>query len=110
MSEPIDPNKAIEFIIKTAPSFAAAQSQHDHLCEFRKTKKAMLMLASPESTAIMREADAYANPEYLQVLEGIKVSGEEAITLKWHLEAARMRVDVWRSMESSNRSQDRTMR
>ena len=106
----IDPNKAIDFILKTAPQFAAAQSQHDHLCEYRKTKKAMLMLASSESSAVMREADAYADPEYLQVLEGIKVSGEEAITLKWHMEAARMRVDIWRSTEASNRSQDRTMR
>lgn len=106
----IDPNDAVNFILKTAPLFAAAQSQHDHLCEFRKTKKALLMLSSDESSAVMREADAYANPEYLEVLEGIKVAGQEAIELKWKLEAARMRVDIWRSQEASNRNQDRTMR
>ena len=105
-----DPDKAINFILKNAPLFAAAQSQHDHLCEYRKAKKASLMLASGETSAVMREADAYANPEYLQVLEGIRISGEEAINLKWQLDAAKLRVEIWRSQEASNRSQDRTMR
>jgi hypothetical protein len=110
MSTPIDPNKAVNFILETAPLFAAAQSQHDHLCEFRKSKKALLMLASAETSAVMREAAAYADPEYLQVLDGIKVAGEEAIALKWKLEAAKLRVEIWRSQEASNRNQDRTMR
>ena len=102
-----DANDAVDFIYKTAPIFAKAQSEHDYLCEFRKTKKSLLMLASPETSAVMREADAYANPEYLQVLEGMKVSGEAAIALKWQLEAAKLRVEIYRTDSANNRSIDR---
>lgn len=102
-----DANDAVNFIYVNAPLFAQAQSQHDYLCEYRKTKKATLMMASGESSAVMREAEAYAHAEYLQVLEGIKVAGEQAITLKWQLEAAKLRVEVWRSESANNRNMDR---
>lgn len=102
-----DAAKAVDFIYTTAPLFAKAQSEHDYLCEYRKTKKATLMLSSDESSAVMREAAAYADAEYLQVLEGIKVSGEQAITLKWQLEAAKLRVEIYRTESANNRTMDR---
>lgn len=102
-----DANDAIDFIYRNAAVFAKAQSDHDYLSEYRKTKKSTLMLNSTEASAVMREAAAYADPEYLQVLEGIRVAGEQAITLKWQLEAAKLRVDVYRTDSANNRTIDR---
>lgn len=104
-----DAAKAVDFIYTTAPLFAKAQSEHDYLCEYRKTKKASLMLVSLETSAIMREAWACANPEYIEILEGIKASGEQAITLKWQLEAAKLRVEIYRTEEASARALGRAI-
>ena len=39
MSEPIDPQKAVDYMLKTAPRFANAKAQRLFLEEFRKTKR-----------------------------------------------------------------------
>ena len=54
-----------------------------------------------------KEADAYAHPEYLGVLDGLREAVEEAEKLRWMLVAAQARIDVWRSQEASNRGLDR---
>ena len=51
--------------------------------------------------------DAYANPDYLVVLQGIKEAVEIEETLRWKLIAAQARIEVLRSAEASNRHLDR---
>jgi hypothetical protein len=110
MSREIDPNKAIDYIIKEAPRFAAAKAQRVYLEEFRKSKKALLMNESPEKAANAREQYAYSHPDYIGVVEGIRAAIEIEETLKWELIGAQLRVEVWRSQEASNRGQDRSTR
>jgi hypothetical protein len=110
MSRDIDPNKAIDYIIKEAPRFAAAKAQRVYLEEFRKSKKALLMNESPEKAANAREQYAYSHPDYIGVLDGIRAAIEIEESLKWELIGAQLRVEVWRSTEASNRGQDRSMR
>jgi hypothetical protein len=110
MSRDIDPNKAIDYIIKEAPRFAAAKAQRVYLEEFRKSKKALLMNESPEKAANAREQYAYSHPDYIGVVEGIRAAIETEETLKWELIGAQLRVEVWRSQEASNRGQDRSTR
>lgn len=111
MSEDIrDPDKAVDFIIANAGKFAAAKAQRVYLEEFRKSKKALLMAQSPAKSAVEREQYAYGHEDYLGLLGGLKAAVEIEEELKWRLEAARIRVEVWRSKEASNRSQDRSMR
>ena len=101
------PLKAIQFIYDIAPGYAKAQSDYDHLCEYRKALKATLMLASEASSAVMKEAEALSSPEYMKNLQGAKVAQERAITFKWQLEAAKLKVEVWRSESANNRAMDR---
>jgi hypothetical protein len=110
MSRDIDPNKAIDYIIKEAPRFAAAKAQRVYLEEFRKSKKALLMNESPEKAANAREQYAYSHHDYIGVLDGIRAAIEIEESLKWELIGAQLRVEVWRSTEASNRGQDRSMR
>lgn len=110
MSRDIDPNEAVDFIIKHSGEFAQAKANRVFLEEFRKSKKSLLMKASPETSGIAQERDAYAHPEYLALLDGLKAAVETEETLKWKLTAATLRVDIWRTNEASNRGQDRSTR
>jgi len=102
-----DANDAVDYIYKNAPLFAKAKSDRVYLEEFRKTKKSLLMLASPETSAVMREADAYAHKEYQELLDGLRVAVEQEEALKWKLTAAQARIEIYRTESANNRSIDR---
>jgi hypothetical protein len=98
------PHAAVDFIIKNAPEYAAAKSQRIYLEEFRKSKKALLMkdaLLKGFEAVNAQEREAYSHVEYLEVLVGLASAIEREEELKWKLEAARMRTEIWRT-ESAN--------
>ena len=103
----IDPNQAVDYVLKNAKKFAKAKAERVYLEEFRKSKKALLMQASKESTSVAQERDAYAHPEYRQLLEGLKQAVEIEEQLRWTLIAAQARIEIWRSQEASNRMMDK---
>ena len=102
-----DPHKAIDYIIANAKKFAKAKAERIYLEEFRKSKKALLMAQSSAQAANAREQDAYAHPEYIALLEGLKQAVEVEEALRWDLIAAQARVEVWRTEQANNRAQDR---
>lgn len=105
-SQEINAHKAVDFILKKAPEYAKAKSERAYLEEFRKTKKALLMkdaMAKGIDSAVGQEREAYAHPEYQEVLVGMAAAIEAEETLKWQLEAARMRVEIYRTEEATNR-------
>jgi len=98
------PHAAVDFIIKNAPEYAKAKSERIYLEEFRKSKKALLMkdaLLKGFEAVNAQEREAYSHPEYLEVLVGLASAIEREEELKWKLEAARMRTEIWRT-ESAN--------
>lgn len=105
-----DPSLAVEFIIKHSADFAKAKSQRVYLEEFRRSKKSILMSQSTDSTIGGQERDAYKHPEYLALIEGLREAVEVEETLKWKLIAAQARIDIFRTLEASNRAQDRAAR
>jgi hypothetical protein len=105
----IDPNDAIDYIIKNAEEFAKAKAKRIYLEEFRKSKKALLMQKHREESIGAQEREAYAHPEYKELLEGLREAIEIEERLRWNLVAAQARVDVWRSLEASNRREGRAV-
>ena len=105
-----DPHKAIDFIFENAPKLAAAKSDRIFLEEFRKSKKAILMQQSGQTVVSAQERDAYAHPEYIKLLRGLQAAVEQEETIRWGLIAAQARIEVWRSQEATNRSQDHLTR
>jgi len=105
----IDPNDAIDYIIKNAEEFAEAKAKRIYLEEFRKSKKALLMKNHREESIGAQEREAYAHPEYKELLEGLREAIEIEERLRWNLVAAQARVDVWRSLEASNRREGRAV-
>ena len=110
MSRLIDPQSAVDYMVKTAPEYAKAKAERVYLEEFRKSKKAMLMQNHGEKPIGAQEREAYAHPEYIGLLAALRVAVEAEEASRWKLVAAQARVEVWRSMESSARMTDRTTR
>ena len=100
----IDPNSAIDFMIKNSEAYANAKAQVVYLTEYRKTVKAIGFQRSLKNTMAEKEADAYTTAEYTSCVEGLREAVAEAERLRWMLVAAQARVDCWRSMEASNRA------
>lgn len=103
----IDPHKSIDFIFKHSKEYAQAKAKVTYLEEFRKSKKAILFSQAIGNTVADRENQAYAHPEYQELLKGLQAAVERAEELRWKLIAAQARIDVWRSQEASNRTMDR---
>jgi len=107
MARPIDPNEAVDALIKMAPQYAQAKAERIYLEEFRKSKKALLMQLHNDKPIGAQEREAYAHPEYIGLLAALQVAVEKEENLRWMMTAATTRVEVWRSQEASNRQQDR---
>lgn len=107
-----DINKSVDFLYTKGAEYAQAKANVTYLEEYRKSLKAMLMKQAMENgakSAAAAEIEAYADVKYLEHLKGIKEGVEAAETLRWHLVSAQARIDVWRSLEASNRSFDKTV-
>ena len=107
MTDLRDPDRAVDYIIANAGKFAEAKATRVYLEEFRKSKKALLMGQSDAKAATEREQHAYAHPEYLALLDGLRAAVETEEKLRWDLVAAQARVEVWRTRSANARAQDR---
>ena len=103
MSEPIDPNKAVDFLLANAGKYARAKAERVHIEEYRKSKKALLMAECTEKAVAAREQYAYSHPDYIALLEGLREAVRVEEALRWRLTAAQLRVEVWRSENANNR-------
>jgi hypothetical protein len=72
MSEDRDPHKAVDYILLNGKKFAKAKAERCYIEEYRKSLKAILMKRSMENAIGAQEREAYAHPEYVQLLEGLR--------------------------------------
>lgn len=104
-----DANKTYHEMGQLAAEFAQAESERVYLTEFRKSKKALLMkdaeIRKPGLSAAAQEREAYANAEYMQLLESLKWATEKALFAKFKLKQYEMRFEAWRTKESTKRAE-----
>lgn len=102
---------AAEYIRDSAPTLAESKANRVYLEQFRKSKKAMLMMEAKasmvKSTVDQREAYAYAHEEYLLNLEGLRGAVEMEEKIKWKMKAAELTIEIWRTEQANLRAQDR---
>ena len=104
--------KALDFIRDNAPAYAKAKADRIYLEEFRKTKKALCMKSAETSgtnAVNAQEREAYADPEYMQLLEGLRGAVEEEERLRWMIVAAQAKIEVWRTIEANRRAEAKTL-
>ena len=101
-----DIEKALNYLRDTAKQYAIAKGQCDYMKEFRKSKKAWLMVQA-ESEGIhagnKQEVYAYAHPEYITFLDGLKVAIEEEARLSHMLKAAEYKIEIYRTQQANQR-------
>jgi hypothetical protein len=98
-----DPHEAINYIYKNAPEYGKAKGRVAELEAFKHSLKAIMMSKSDETTIGGQEKAAYASDEYQNLCKAIGEATEQAETLKWRLESARMRFEAFRTEQASNR-------
>lgn len=79
-----------------------------YLTEFRKSKKAILMQEAELNglkTGQERESYAYAHPEYLELLKGLRVAVESNESLRHRMMIAQERIGIYRTHEASKRKE-----
>lgn len=111
MSEAVEAR--FEELTKLSQDYAEAQALADHLAEFRKSKKALLMREAEtiggRASAALQERDAYAHSEYVELLKGLQAATEKALAFKWRLEIARMKFE-WARTKAANRRAEMNLR
>ena len=98
-----EPTKAIQYLIDTAPLYAKAKADRIYLEEFRKSRKAQLASLAGTEVLGKQETYAYAHPDYIQILEGIREAVEREERYRWLMTAAQARIEVWRTEQYSAR-------
>lgn len=102
-----NPHDAIDFIFKNAPAYAKAKGE---LAELEVYKHSCIALKAKESTAssvAAKEMEALASEDYQQLCKAIGVATEQTESLRWQLEAAKMRFQAWQTESANNRNIER---
>jgi hypothetical protein len=108
MSEALE--KRLNELRGMAAQYAQAESHRQYLLEYRKSKKAILMIAAEKqgfNAVAAQEREAYANSEYLDLLAGLEAAIQDAERLKWELKIAEAGMSVWQSLQANKRAEMR---
>lgn len=103
--------KAQQFVFDQAEELAKAKAELAYLEEFRKSQKAMLskrhmeesVRAGVKAPEWMCADYAYSHKDYLEVLVGIRVATERFEKLRFEVESARMKVNIWQTQSANQR-------
>jgi hypothetical protein len=98
-----NPHKAIQFLIDTAPLYSKAKATRMYLEEFRRSKHAQLKSLAGTEVLGKQDTFAYAHPEYVEILEGIRAAVEIEERYRWLMTAAQARISVWQTEQYSAR-------
>jgi hypothetical protein len=103
---------AVDYLITHSKIYAQAKADLVYMEEMRKTVKAELMQEADHNgvtSAVSQEREAYAHPRDTTHLEHLQEATRACEQERWMLIAAQARLEVWRSLEASNRAQDRSL-
>ena len=103
-----DAQKALDFIRFEAPNYAKAKAERTYIEQYLRSKKSLLM-ANEGGTLGAKEAYAYAHPDYIALLAGLKDAIEIEETLKWKMESAKLHFEKWKVEQFNNRVEARAI-
>jgi hypothetical protein len=86
--------------------FAKAKAQRVYLEEFKKSKLAILMKKSEVlgfKTAAAQEREALADPEYHELLLGLRSAIEAEERIRYDMRRIEMQIEVWRTLRADER-------
>ena len=88
--------------------FAKAKAECEYLKHFRKSKlailKAQYLQEDSRRSNVACEDLARANPEYLEILNGLKVAIEESEAAFYELKTSHAGINVWQTQRADERA------
>jgi len=108
----IDPHTAVDEMLLNRKKYAKAKAERTYLEEFRKSKKALLMkqaLTRGFEAVNAQEREAYADAEYVNLLETLRDQTQAEEEFRWLMLAAQMRVDIWRTQQANDRAEGKAV-
>ena len=102
-----NPHDAIDFIFKNAPAYAKAKGQLAELEVYRHSCIALKAKEATGSSVAAKEMEALASEDYQNLCKAIGLATEQAESLRWQLEAAKMRFQAWQTESANNRQIER---
>ena len=102
-----EPLKAIRYIQENAQDYADAKAGRVFIEQFLKTVKAQLMSESDEKTLGAQETFAYAHGKYIDQLQGLKAAVAKEEYLKYMIDAAKLKVEIWKTEQYMIRAEMR---
>lgn len=87
---------------------AKAKGERVRLEQFRKIRKATLMReaeAHGVKSAALQEREAYANPGYAEIVDGLAAATEIEARTYWELQLAGWRFEEWRTRRADARAE-----
>lgn len=101
--------ESLEWLRDDGGKISQARARRLTIEEGRKHLKAKLMAASKATSAAAKEQDAYAAPEYRELLIGLQVAIEQDEHFRMLTDYHKARIEVWRSMSANQRAIDRAI-
>ena len=102
-----NPHDSIDFIFKNAPAYAKAKGELAELEVYRHSCIALKAKESTASSVAAKEMEALASKDYQNLCKAIGLATEQAESLRWQLEAAKMRFQAWQTESANNRQLER---
>ena len=97
-----DIEKALDFLRDSAESAAVNRSNRVYMEEYRKSLKAQLMSDNLDMAVNAQEREAYKNVEYITHLDAMKEAIYQDEKLRFLIEAAKIKISAWQTMEKAN--------
>ena len=104
----IDIEKTMAYLRDNAQAYAEAKAARVYLQEFRKSKKALLMIEAEKAgikTGQERESYAYAHDEYIMLLHGLQNAVEREEYLSLMIDGCRARIELYRTEQANERAE-----
>jgi len=106
----INPNDEIQYIVDLIDDYAEADANLAWLDSYKSALKALKMKESNNPSIAGKEMDALASDEYLQYCHDMNEAKRNYTSLKLKIETAKMKVEVWRTEQATNRQIEKITR
>jgi len=106
----INPNDEIQYIVDLIDDYAEADANLAWLDSYKSALKALKMKESNSPSIAGKEMDALASDEYLQYCHDLNEAKHNYTSLKLKIETAKMKVEVWRTEQATNRQIEKITR
>ena len=106
----INPNDEIQKIVDHIENYAAAEANLAWLESYKHALKALKMKESPSPSIAGKEMDALASDDYVEYCHNLEEAKKKHTTLKLTIETCKLKIEVWRTEQATNRQIEKITR